>query len=122
MNIDWLYTAKVLMVVTLMTIFTRALPFIFFGGKKELPDTISYLGKVLPAAIMIILSVFCLRNINLTSFPYGLAELFSVTAVILIHLKKKCFSQHYCRNQSLYAFNTNGIFSRNLVNTSQEYF
>ncbi|WP_041668623.1 branched-chain amino acid transporter permease [Acetobacterium woodii] len=77
------------MIVTLVTVFTRALPFIFLGGKKELPDTISYLGKVFPAAIMIILSVFSLRNINLISFPYGLAELISVAAVMIIHLKKK---------------------------------
>ncbi|MEA4807473.1 branched-chain amino acid transporter permease [Acetobacterium wieringae] len=85
MNTNWISTIEALAVVALVTIFTRALPFLFFGGKKKLPDMVSYLGTVLPAAIMIILVVFCLRNTILTAYPYGLAELLSVAAVIIVH-------------------------------------
>lgn len=56
-----------------------------FGGKKELPETVSYLGTVLPAAIMIILVVFCLRNTILTAYPFGLPELLSMAVVIVVH-------------------------------------
>ncbi|WP_303867838.1 branched-chain amino acid transporter permease [Acetobacterium wieringae] len=92
MSINWISTIEALAIVTLVTIITRALPFIFFGGKKKLPDTVSYLGTVLPAAIMIILVVFCLRNTILTAYPYGLPELLSVAAVIVVHwLRKNVF-------------------------------
>lgn len=89
MSIDWLYALEVIVVVVLVTIFTRALPFVFFGRKKELPETVTYLGMVLPAAIMIILVVFCLRNIGFTIFPYGLSELLAVGVVMIVHLIKK---------------------------------
>ena len=89
MSIDWLYALEAIVVVVLVTIFTRALPFIFFGRKKELPETATYLGRVLPAAIMIILVIFCLRNIGFTVFPYGLPELLAVGVVMIVHLFKK---------------------------------
>jgi branched-subunit amino acid transport protein AzlD len=85
MNAEWIYTLEALAVVALVTILTRSLPFLFFGGKKELPETVSYLGTVLPAAIMIILVVFCLRNTGLTTYPFGLPELLSVALVIVVH-------------------------------------
>lgn len=92
MSISWINTLQTLMVVMLVTVFTRSLPFLFFGGKKELPEVVSYLGAVLPAAIMIILVVFCLRKICLTAYPFGLSELLSVAVVILVHqLKKNVF-------------------------------
>ncbi len=92
MNINGMNTLEALIVVALVTMLTRSLPFLFFGGKKELPATVSYLGTVLPAAIMIILVVFCLRNTGLGTYPYGLPELFSVAAVILVYrLRKNVF-------------------------------
>ncbi|MEG6520434.1 branched-chain amino acid transporter permease [Desulfotomaculum sp. 1211_IL3151] len=76
------------MVVAIVTAFTRAIPYLLFGGKKELPTTVKYLGNVLPASIMIILVVYCLRKIDLTSFPFGLPELFSVAIVIVAQVTK----------------------------------
>lgn len=35
MNTNWISTIEALAVVALVTIFTRALPFLFFGGKKK---------------------------------------------------------------------------------------
>ncbi|MBU4440515.1 MAG: AzlD domain-containing protein [Firmicutes bacterium] len=89
MNIDWKYALAAIVVVVLVTVFTRALPFIFFGRKKELPETVAYLGMVLPAAIMIILVIFCLRNIGFTAFPYGLPELLAVGIVMIVQFFKK---------------------------------
>ena len=48
---------------------TRWLPFLLFGGKKELPKLVRYLGVVLPAAIMAVLVVYCLKGIT----PPGLS-------------------------------------------------
>lgn len=88
MSIDFSYSAATIIVVASVTGFTRAIPYLLFGGKKELPTTVNYLGNVLPASIMIILVVYCLRNIDPTSFPFGLPELLSVVIVIVAQVIK----------------------------------
>lgn len=89
MTIDFGSSVATLIVVALVTALTRAIPYLLFGGKKELPATVHYLGTVLPASIMIVLVVYCLRNIDLTTFPFGLAELLSVAIVIAAQVTKK---------------------------------
>ncbi|WP_373482613.1 branched-chain amino acid transporter permease [Acetobacterium sp.] len=110
MSISWINTLEALIVVALVTIFTRSLPFLFFGGKKELPDTVSYLGTVLPAAIMIILVVFCLRNTSLTAYPFGLPEFFSVAMVILVHRIRKNVFLSIIAGTGLYMVLTRTLF------------
>lgn len=83
------YFVVIISIVAMVTWLTRAIPYILFGGQKELPATVEYLGNVLPASIMIILVIYCLRNINLTAFPFGLSELISVGVVILAQVIKK---------------------------------
>lgn len=89
MAINYGYSILAIIVVALVTWFTRGAPHLLFGGKKELPATIRYLGTVLPASIMIILVAYCLRNIDITAFPFGLAELLSVGLVIVVQFVKK---------------------------------
>lgn len=50
-------------VVVLGTMTTRFLPFIIFPEGKEPPAVITYLGKVLPCAVIGLLVVFCLKDI-----------------------------------------------------------
>ena len=53
-------------VVSLVTIALRFLPFLIFGERKT-PEKITYLGKVLPYAIMAMLVVYCLKGISFVS-------------------------------------------------------
>ncbi|MBC3898429.1 branched-chain amino acid transporter permease [Acetobacterium malicum] len=110
MSINWINTLEALLVVALVTILTRSLPFLFFGGRKELPDTVSYLGTVLPAAIMIILVVFCLRNIGLSAYPFGLPELLSVAVVIIVHRTRKNVFLSISAGTGLYMVLTRTLF------------
>lgn len=89
MSADALMTAATIAAVAAATWFVRGLPYLMFGGKKRIPDMALYIGNVLPAAIMIILVVYCLRNIDFTSFPYGGAELVSVFLVVSVQLWMK---------------------------------
>ncbi len=89
MTIDFGSSAAIIFIVASVTGLTRALPYLLFGRKQELPGIVHYLGAVLPASIMIILVVYCLRNIDLTTFPFGMAELFSVGIVIVAQVTKK---------------------------------
>lgn len=50
-----------ILVIAVLTFLTRALPFLVFAGKKEMPRIIQYLGKALPFAVMGLLVVFCVR-------------------------------------------------------------
>lgn len=83
------HAIAVLIVVALCTVLTRALPFIILSGKKKLPDTVKYLGNVLPAAIMVILVVYCLRGISFIDGNHGLPEMLAVIIVALLHIWKR---------------------------------
>ena len=65
----------------------RAFPFLVFGNRK-LPPLVSYLGYVLPPAIMVILVGYCIRNAGFEEYPYGLAEIMSIVIVIVVQLRK----------------------------------
>jgi len=83
------YTLCMVAVTALITAALRFLPFLVFGGKKQTPAYISYLGKVLPYAIMGMLVVFCLKNVSFVAAPHGIPELISGIVVVLLHLWKR---------------------------------
>ena len=70
-------------VMASVTILLRFLPFWVFKGKT--PAYITYLGKVLPPAIIGMLVIYCLRNTNIQAAPHGLPEL--IAAVIVVGLQ-----------------------------------
>ena len=84
MHSEALYSVLMIAVAALVTWLTRAIPFLVFG-QRQLPGMVVYLGEVLPPAIMVILVVYCLRNISFASPPYGLAELAACGGVFLSH-------------------------------------
>ena len=71
---DNMQAIMVIAVATAVTVLLRFLPFIVFSGDKETPEVITYLGKVLPYAIMAMLVVYCLKGTVVTAFPYGIPE------------------------------------------------
>ena len=83
------HSLAIIGVVARCTVLTRALPFWILGGRKEVPATVQYLGKVLPPAIMAILVVYCLKDINLLEGSRGLPEFLAVALVAVLHLWKK---------------------------------
>ena len=71
------------------TFATRLFPFALFGGKKEVPKFIKYLGNVLPVAILGILIIYCLRDFEKGSINYILPQIIAVALTAGIHLWKK---------------------------------
>ena len=53
------------------TQFTRWLPFWLFPEKKDPPAVVLYLGKVLPPAMMGLLTVYCFKNVSWLSGTHG---------------------------------------------------
>ena len=76
-------------IVALVTIALRFLPFLIFGENRKRPPLIGYLGQVLPYAIMGMLVVYCLKDVNLTTVPFGIPELIGCSVVAVLHLWKR---------------------------------
>lgn len=75
-------------VMALVTMAIRFIPFILFNG-KETPEYINYLGKYLPYSVMAMLVVYCLKDVSVTSKPYGIPELMGVLVVAGLHIWKR---------------------------------
>ncbi len=82
-------TVSIITVVALVTAALRFLPFWVFGENRKTPPLITYLGQVLPYAIMGMLVVYCLKDVNLTATPFGIPELTGCAVVALLHLWKR---------------------------------
>ncbi len=83
------HSAVLIAVAALVTAALRFIPFIVFGSKRKTPGFITYLGKVLPFAIMGMLVVFCLKNVSVTEAPHGIPELISIAVVAVLHIWKR---------------------------------
>ena len=86
---EFAYSAVLVAVIVAVTQLTRFLPFLLFGGKKQPPKAVLYLGRVLPCAIMGMLVVYCLRNVTPLAAPYGIPELIGVVLAVVLHVWKR---------------------------------
>ena len=74
-------------VMAIVTMLLRFLPFLIFT--KETPEYISYLGKVLPAALIGMLIIYCVRDVSILDQPHGLPELIAGLAVAGLQVWKR---------------------------------
>ena len=78
------------LLVAAMSLGTAALRFLpFFLLRKKTPPYISYLGKVLPPAIIGMLVVFCLKDTDLAHTPHGIPELIAAVIVVVLQVWKR---------------------------------
>ncbi|WP_334086593.1 AzlD domain-containing protein [Helicobacter typhlonius] len=84
MSPEILHSVILIALIALNTLLSRFLPFIIFA--KSTPTFIVPLGKVLPSAIIAMLIVYCLKDMDLEHSPYGLNEIIAVLVVSYIHI------------------------------------
>lgn len=77
-----------ILAVVLATMLTRFLPFLIFPEGKTPPAVISYLGTVLPYAVIGLLVVYCLKDAVFTSW-HGIPELISILFIVVLHKWRK---------------------------------
>lgn len=75
-------------VVIIGTVLTRFLPFLIFPEGKTPPPYITYLGTVLPYAVIGLLVVYCLKD-SFQNGNFALPELISIVLIIFLHKWKK---------------------------------
>ena len=72
----------IIAVAAVCTFCTRLVPFALFGGKRQVPRIVLFLGNAT-------LIIYCLKGVNLLQFPSGIPELLSIALVVLLHLWKR---------------------------------
>lgn len=82
--------ALTIAVVALGTMLTRFLPFILFPSGRRTPAYVRYLGRVLPAAALGLLVIYCVKDVAFfTGRFHGLPELISMALVTGLHFWKR---------------------------------
>ncbi len=80
-------SALLIAVMAIVTILLRALPFLLF--RKQTPKYVSYLGRVLPPAIIGMLVIYCLKDVSPSLSPFGLPELIAAACVAGMQIWKR---------------------------------
>ena len=93
-----------IMLSALVTVSLRALAFVLFPGGKQPPKFVIWLGRMLPRAVMMMLVVYCLKNV---SFISGKAAdwaptLLAVAFTAGLHVWKKQSVLSICGGTALY--------------------
>lgn len=83
------HAAILVAVMAAVTMLLRFLPFLIFRRGRKTPAYISYLGDVLPQAIIGMLVIYCLKDTAITSAPFGLPELISAAAVVFLQVWRR---------------------------------
>lgn len=89
MSLTTTQSFMIILAIAITTFFTRVIPFIFFPDNKETPKYITYLGEVLPYSAIGMLVIYCLKDVSFKAMPFGLPEIISIIAIILLHNWKK---------------------------------
>ncbi|MBQ3892666.1 MAG: branched-chain amino acid transporter permease [Desulfovibrio sp.] len=100
-------TAVLIAVMALVTLALRAFPFIVF--QKRVPRYVSYLGRVLPPAIIGMLVVYCLKDTPLAAPPHGIPELLAGASVVVLQAWKRHFLLSIISGTALYMLLVQGM-------------
>ena len=82
------HAAALVAVSALVTALIRFAPFLVFRGGKT-PDIVLRLGKLLPCAVMGMLVVYCLRNMDFATASHALPEIIAAAVVVGLHLWRR---------------------------------
>ena len=84
-----LHSLAIVAVAALVTAGLRFLPFLVFRENRKTPRIITYLGTVLPFAIMGMLVVYCLKDVSFASPSSWLPQLLGCLTVAALHVWKR---------------------------------
>lgn len=82
---------KILAIIAmaLVTYGIRLGPFVLFGGGKQTPEWVKYIGGVLPPAVMGMLIVYSLKHIEFLKASSSLPVLIAIAVTTVLHLWKR---------------------------------
>lgn len=89
MQLTTVETLASIAVMSIVTFFTRALPFLLFDRGDHPPKIVLYLGKVLPPAIIAMLIIYCMKGVTFATPAGWVPTLLAGAAAVLLHLWKE---------------------------------
>ena len=79
------YLITFILTMGLATLVTRVAPFMLFNKQGEHPLLV-FLGRYLPPAIMLLLLIYCVKDINWFVNKEGVNEIVALSVVTIAHL------------------------------------
>lgn len=76
-------------VVVLGTMLTRFLPFWVFPADKPTPGYVLFLGRLLPPAVLGLLVIYSVKDVEWTGGLYGLPEILGILLIVGLHIWKR---------------------------------
>lgn len=91
MNLNY-YAILVILLMGLVTFGLRAFPFLVFRGERELPKLMKDLGDILPASVMAVLIIYCLKDAPADFMEVGIWQLIGIAVTAVSYkLKRSTF-------------------------------
>lgn len=87
--------------MAVVTILTRAAPFLFFARRSP-PPVLAYLQAYLPPVLMTILVLSAFRTIAWAEAPHGLPAIAGVAVTAILHLWRRNTLLSICCGTALY--------------------
>ena len=84
-----MHALAVVLICAAVTIATRALPFVCFGGKRGVPRLVQSLGRTLPPAIMAALVGCCLKGVPFGTAADGMEQLIAAAVAAALHVWRR---------------------------------
>lgn len=83
------YALLAVLVCAIVTFLLRFAPFALFSGKRGMPEPVRRLAAKMPAAIIAVLVIYCLKAVPTSDMNAVIVNLVSVAFVVALHLWKK---------------------------------
>ena len=83
------HTFYAIAVMALITALLRFLPFLIFTGKASTPPLVEKLGRLLPSAVIAMLVVYCMKDVNFSATAGYLPAIIASLLVGVLHIWKR---------------------------------
>ena len=104
MHVFWM-----IVVMAAVTFLIRAFPFMLFGRAQRPPEMVLYLGRVISPAAIAMLVVYCVKEVSVAEFPFGLPELIAGAVVVGLHVWRKNPLLSICSGTAVYMVHGNRV-------------
>ena len=86
---NYAYDAGIVLTVAVCTFLTRLFPFALFGRKQSPHPLVTYIGKILPSAVIAVLVIYCLKKVQFTSLSAFAPQFIGIAVVAALHFWKR---------------------------------
>lgn len=77
------------LMIVIGTAFLRFLPFFIINKSLSENKYVQFLGRILPYSMIALLVIYCIKDISIIKFPYGLPEIISIILVAFFQIIKR---------------------------------